>query len=204
MNEPNRASETNGMQAGEPAWRVALLFPSQGNWTEQDYLSLDAGGLVEFEQGFIEVLDMPTKEHQRIVRRLFLLMQAFVSQHDLGELFFAPLPVRLWQGKYREPDIVFVRPDRAEFEGYPLGADLVVEVVSGSAADRRRDLQLKVDEYARAGIPEYWIVDPADSSISVLQLQDDRYTRRTSRCTEIAHSVLLDGFQARVSEVLAE
>jgi Uma2 family endonuclease len=204
MSEPNPTSETSGMQAGEPAWRVALLFPCQGSWTELDYLSLDAGRLVEFDQGFIEVLDMPTKEHQRIVRRFFLLMQTFVSQHGLGELFFAPLPVRLWEGKYREPDIVFVRPDRAEFDGYPSGADLVVEVVSGSAAVRRRDLELKVEEYARAGIPVYWIIDPADASISVLQLQDDRYTRRTSRCSELAHSVLLDGFQVPVSEVLAE
>ena len=126
MNEPNSTEAPREMQAGEPAWRVALLFPKQGSWTEQDYLTLDVGGLVEFDQGFIEVLDMPTKEHQRIVRRLFLLMQAFVSKHGLGELFFAPLPVRLWEGKYREPDLVFVRPERAEFDGFPLGADLVV------------------------------------------------------------------------------
>jgi hypothetical protein len=52
-------------KAGEPAWRIALFYPEQGGWTETDYLNLDGGPLVEFENGFVEVLDLPTKEHQR-------------------------------------------------------------------------------------------------------------------------------------------
>ena len=58
---------------------MALLFPPQGRWTEQEYLALDSGRQIEFDRGCIEVLDMPTKEHQSLVRFLFLVMQAFVS-----------------------------------------------------------------------------------------------------------------------------
>ena len=47
---------------------------------------------------------------------------------------------------------------------YPSGADLVMEVVSGGREDRKRDLVTKRRDYARANIPEYWIVDPQDPS----------------------------------------
>jgi Uma2 family endonuclease len=72
---------------------------------------------------------------------------------------FAPLPVRLREGKYREPEIVFMleeHNDRID-EDYRERADLVIEVVSEDDPDR--DLILKRREYAGAGIPEYWIVD---------------------------------------------
>ena len=39
-------------KAGEPAWRIALFYPEQGEWTESDYLNLDGGPLVELESGF--------------------------------------------------------------------------------------------------------------------------------------------------------
>ena len=45
---------------GAPAWRVALFYPAQGSWSESDYLELSDGPLVEFDNGHIEVLDMPT------------------------------------------------------------------------------------------------------------------------------------------------
>ena len=74
-------------KAGEPAWRIALFYPQQGGWSEADYLNLDGGPLVEFENGFVEVLDLPTKEHQRIVQFLFVLLRAFVSANSRGEVF---------------------------------------------------------------------------------------------------------------------
>ncbi len=153
---------------GQPAWRVALFYPRQGSWTEADYLGLDGGPLVEFENGAIEVLDMPSKEHQRIVQFLYRWLFQFVSTANLGEVFIAPLPVRLWQEKYREPDVVFVRSGRQEHLGYPDGADLVIEVVSPDRESRRRDNVIKRSEYARAKIAEYWIVDPEQQLIEVL------------------------------------
>ena len=117
----------NDMQIGQPAWRMALLFPPQGSWTEQEYLALDAGRQIEFDRGCVEVLEMPTKEHQRLVRFLFLLMQAFVSSRRLGEVFFAPLPIRLWNEKYREPDLVFLASGRSDVGKYPDGTPAIVE-----------------------------------------------------------------------------
>jgi Uma2 family endonuclease len=113
----------------------------------------------------------------------------------------------LWEGWFREPDIVFLLTKHAERRGnkYWRGADLVMEVVS--ADDPDRDLVSKRAEYARAGINEYWIVDPRDQTIVVLSL--DPATGGYSLAGrygpgEAAQSVLLDGFSVGVAEVFSQ
>jgi Uma2 family endonuclease len=195
--------DSDSVHPGEPAWRIALLYPPQGSWTEADYLTLDAGRLVEFDRGCVEVLEMPTKEHQRIVQYLYRLLFAFVEAQSWGEVFVAPMPVRLWASKFREPDIVLVTGKRSDYQGYPDGADLVMEVVSDDPASRRRDLETKRDEYARAGISEYWVVDPRESKIMVGHLREANYECREYGRNEIARSIYLSGFEVRVESVLA-
>lgn len=190
---------------GEPAWDVALLYPPQGSWTERDYLELATTRLVEFSDGCVEVLPMPTKAHQRIVRLLFLVLHQFVAQRRLGEVFFATLPVHLWAGKFREPDLVFVRPQRGDYLGQPEGADLVVEVVSEGEENRRRDTQTKPADYARAGIPEYWIVDPPQRQVTVLVLDGDSYRQHGVFAPgETATSATLPGLAVAVADLFAE
>lgn len=191
----------NEMQVGQPAWRMALLFPPQGSWTEQEYLALDSGRQIEFDRGCVEVLDLPTKEHQRMVRFLFLLINAFVTSRRLGEVFFAPLPVRLWNEKYREPDLIFVKQGREDIGKYPNGADLVIEIVSDSPSDRKRDLETKVSEYAMAGIQEYWVVDPQRTLLLVHQLVQSKYVVETFCRGQTARSSLLEGFTVDIAEL---
>ena len=188
-------------RSGEPAWRVALFFPEQGGWTEADYWALEGGPLVEYDRGYIEVLDVPTKQHQRMAQFLFTALQAYVSSGRYGEVFMAPLPVRLWAGKYREPDVVFVSDDRGETDGYPDGADLVMEVVSQGLESRRRDIEIKVDEYVRAGIPEYWIVDPEEQTVTVHELVSDHYEPTKYSADSIAVSRRLPGFGITVADI---
>lgn len=187
----------------EPAWDVARLFPAQGHWSEDDYLALNSNHLVEFSHGMIEVLPMPSISHQRIVAYLYGALLAFVSARQLGEVLFAPLRVRLAPGKYREPDVVFKRTEDAQpmNDQYWTGADLVMEVVSD---DRRLDLEIKRLEYARAGIPEYWMVDPKLGRITVLVLAGDSYTVHGEFAPgDRATSVLLEGFGVEVATVFA-
>lgn len=174
----------------EPAWEVARLFPDQGTWSEEEYLDLNANRLVEFSHGCIEVLTMPTTSHQLIVAYLYGMLLAFSTAHVRGTVLFAPLRVRLWPGKYREPDVVFLLTEHADRIGEPFweGADLVMEVVSDD--DRRRDLETKRREYARAGIPEYWIVDPQQVRILVLKLDGAAY---------VVHGEFVPGTQATSS-----
>jgi Uma2 family endonuclease len=188
---------------GEPAWPVALLFPPQGHWTEADYLALGTNHLVEFSAGVVEVPEMPTDRHQAIVAFLFSRLLAFVSGGDVGTVRFAPLPVRLWPGKFREPDVVFMQKQHASriTEPYWEGADLVMEVVSPGT--RRTDCLIKVREYAEAGVPEYWLIDPEESRIAVYVLSGSSYREHgVGKPGETLSSVALTGFELAVDDVL--
>lgn len=189
----------------EPVWDIATLFPNQGEWSESEYLALETNRLIEYSKGYIEFLPMPKPNHQFILFYLIKLLDNFVNSHKLGYVLPASLRVRLWPGQFREPDIVFVSGNNLERfgEDYCDGADLVVEIVSGSHDDRKRDYVEKRDDYARAGISEYWIVDPADELITVLTLDGDAYVEhgRFQR-SQKASSVLLQGFEVDVSAVL--
>jgi Uma2 family endonuclease len=205
MHRPSDSTEAAAASdPPEPAWDIARLFPEQGFWSEQEYLELNGNRLVEFSHGRIEVLTMPTKSHQLIVAFLHAALAAFATAHDLGQALFAPYRVRLWHGKIREPDIIFVRREHAERMGeeYADGADLLMEMVSDD--DRRRDLETKRFEYARAGIPEYWIVDPQAAQITVLRLNVDKYAVHGEfKAGQRATSALLGGFEVDVAAVFA-
>jgi Uma2 family endonuclease len=183
---------------------VLSLDPLQGHWTEAQYLLLtdQTNRLLEYSEGAIEVLPMPTEDHQAMLEWLFLALRAFVEQIG-GKVRFAPLRVRISEGKYREPDILLVRDarDPRRQQRYWLGADLVVEVVS--ADDPERDTKIKRIDYALAGIPEYWIVNPLDASITVLTLAGDAYTEYgVFHRGEQVRSQLLPGFSIGVDAVL--
>ncbi len=190
---------------GDPVWEIAYLFPPQGSWSAEEYLSLGTNRLIEFDNGCLEILPMPTLAHQLMVQFLYHALHTFVSQHELGQVLFAPLPVRLWAEKYRAPDIVFLRPERMrDLDSQPDGADLVVEVLSGGETNRRRDLVDKRRDYARAGISEYWIVDPEQRAVEVLALDGAAYrTHGRFEPPDAATSLLLHGFSVAVAEVFS-
>jgi Uma2 family endonuclease len=206
--DPNAISSPRkpdpGAFGAEPAWEVARLFPEQGFWSEEEYLALTGNRLVEFSDGHVEVLPMPTTSHQLIVAFLYRALLQFVTARGAGTVLFAPLRVRLWPGKFREPDLVFMSAEHASRigESFWEAADLVMEVVSDD--DRRRDVVTKRREYAEAGIPEYWIVDPEQAVVTVLRLDGTTYVVHGEfRPDTLATSYLLPGFSLDVSAALA-
>src|SRR5947199_10355350 len=101
-------------QTPESKRKSARRSPARREWTEEEYLDLSTNRLVEYSDGRLEVLPMPTQAHQLIVRFLLRLLDAFVEERGLGVVLFAGLRVRLWPRKYREPDVVFMRVDHAD------------------------------------------------------------------------------------------
>jgi Uma2 family endonuclease len=192
----------------QPAWDIALLYPPQGQWDEGDYLRATetTNQFVELCDGVIEVLSMPKTTHQLILQYLHGVLFAFVMRNKLGIVVFAPIRVRLREGTFREPDVVFMlsRNARRVGEDFWEGADLVMEIVSGSAEDRRRDLVVKRREYARAGIDEYWIVDSKEKSITVLKRRGKTYVvHAQARPGDRAASALLRDFEVDATDVFA-
>lgn len=189
---------------GEPVWAIAHLFPAQGEWSVEEYLALDTNYLVEFSNGYVEVLPMPSPSHQRIVFFLQRMLWAFISGRNLGEVLTAPLPVELWSKKFREPDVIFVCKEKLAHQStrFWRNVDLVIEVVSPDKPER--DYEEKRKEYARAGIPEYWIVDPQQQLVTVLVLHGVQYQLHDEcRPGAQATSVLLQGFALPVADIFA-
>ena len=178
------------------------LLPRQGCWSDEAYLWLTDHGRrrIEFTDGRIEELPAPTFTHQAVLLFLYGLLHDYLRPR--GVAMVSGLRMRIREGKFREPDLLMLRErsDPRNQDRYWLGADLVAEVVSPDDPDR--DLVEKRADYAEAGIPEYWIVDPRDETITVLTLEGEAYGEagayaRGSR----AKSRLLDGFAADVAAV---
>jgi Uma2 family endonuclease len=183
---------------------LAELWPLQSQWTEADYFALpDTNRYMELSEGEFIMPPHPTETHQRVLDNLYSALRTFVHDHDLGVTRFAPLPVRLWPDKVREPDILFVSHAHADrigeqFYGPP---DMVIEVTSPSTW--RTDRRDKYVEYARAGISEYWLVDPDAHTIEAFVLEGGVYVLYDkSGVGQTAHSRLLEGFQVEVDEIL--
>ncbi len=175
--------------------------PRQGCWRDDDYLWLAArcGGLVEFTDGRVEELPMPTEMHQLVLRFLDRLFTAHIEPRG-GIVLFAAFPLRIREGKFREPDLLAILDDSdpRRANTHWTGADLVVEVVSPD--NPARDYIEKRTDYAEAAIPEYWIADPRSETITVLALRADAYTEHgVFRRGDTATSSLLEGFALDVA-----
>jgi Uma2 family endonuclease len=179
------------------------LLPDQGGWSDEEYLWLTdhTNRLVEFTDGFVEVLPMPTDRHQAILGFLFLAFHGFVTRLG-GKVRFAALRLYLRPGKFREPDLLLLLDgnDPRLQERFWTGADLVLEVVSKDHPER--DLVQKRHEYAQAQIPEYWIVNPLTETILVYPLKGKKYPKGSTYSRgSSAVSLLLPKFAVDVDDV---
>ena len=187
---------------GEPAWELLDEEPVRGRWTERDYLALNTNRRIELVDGTLEFLPMPTGVHEDVAEFLYKTLDRFTESRGLGKAKYAGIRVRQYDGKYRFPDVQFMRAehDHRRTNECWIGADLAVEVVSED--DPNRDLVEKRAEYARTGIPEYWIADPRDRSLTVLVLDDgaDEY-REAGRYGDgdVAPCVTLPGLTVDVT-----
>lgn len=179
------------------------LFPVQGKWTEADYFRLESDRFVELVNGCIEVLPMPTLFHQRILQWLLKQFEAWCESSRIGEAFIAPVPMKLFSGTIREPDL-FVIPQNQETP-YPDSALLVLEVVSEGDEARNRDYVEKRVDYAKAGVPEYWIVDPFEKAVTVLKLDGDQYiVHGRVEKDDLVVSATLANFSVECAEIWAQ
>jgi len=183
--------------------QIAELLPAQGEWSEEDYLWLtdSTNRMIEFTNGRIDVLPMPTEHHQAISAYLYMALLTFITRIG-GKIFYAPLRVRVKARKFREPDLLLLlsADDPRRHNRFWEGADLVVEIVSPENPDR--DLVKKRRDYAQAGIPEYWIVNPQIETITVLRLERTKYVEHGVFVRgAAASSVLLPEFAVSVDEV---
>ena len=182
-------------------------LPADGSAMSADAfvrLSLDENLLMERVDGRLEYLPMPSRTHQKIVVRLSNRLEAHSEEAGMAsDVIVAPFIVRV-NGRDRQPDVCFLKnaDDPRAGETMWTGADLLVEVISPD--DPRRDTEDKRADYAAAGVPEYWIVDPrpAVRTVTVLTLDGGAYRGEPVGDGGTAASELLPDFAVDVTACL--
>ena len=150
----------------------------QGEWTYDAYAALpDDGQRYEIIDGVLLLMaPVPTPQHQRIGFRISKRLSKYVEETDQGEVFIAPLDVELAPKTVVQPDVfILLKGNSAKImvkriQGVP---DLVVEVSSPGTVGHDRSAKQKA--YERAGVREYWFVDPLAQTIEILILKGKTY-----------------------------
>lgn len=150
-----------------------VIGPPQGRWTFADWETLDHSHLrYEIIDGVLYVTKSPSPLHQRTLK--FLLYHLGKPAEDMGiaEVFFAPIGVIMPGCNPVQPDFVLIRREnlaivRAHLiEGIP---DLLGEILSPGTADY--DEGVKLEAYARCGVPEYVVIDPQARGLRTYRLE---------------------------------
>lgn len=174
-------------------------------WTHEDLDRLpesENGDRYEIIDGELFVTPSAIPLHQLVDYRLTRWIGDYVEGGRLGQVFFAPVDVKLGD-QTLIPDLLFIRRDRLHIvgpkaiEGAP---DLVVEILSPST--QHRDRGRKAEIYARSGVPEYWIVDPQARSVTIFGLRGDRYEEVWQE-GGVARSRVLPGLAVDVAALFA-
>ena len=157
---------------------MAQTKPAPGAWTYEDLFSLpEDGRRFEIIEGDLYEMPAPNLDHASVIANLIAMLIPLVTRLG-GRWFTAPVDVFIEGANPVQPDIVVILPEwpgslpRRGIEGAP---DILIEVLSPS--NRTHDVLTKRALYGRAGVREYWIVDPEARTIEILALDRDALHR---------------------------
>jgi Uma2 family endonuclease len=181
------------------------MVKSKIKFTYKDYKNLPESETKRYEllEGELVMIPSPTTYHQRISWNLERILGDFVAKHDLGVIYDAPLDVVFSQEDVAQPDIFFISKAHSQVitdENIQGAPDLIIEILSPATADRDRTYKRTL--YARHGVKEYWIVDPADKSVEVMTLGQKGFeTVQLYKMGQTLSSPLLKGFSLLIKEI---
>jgi Uma2 family endonuclease len=165
----------------------------------------DDGRRYEIIGGELHMAAAPAKAHQRLLRRLTILIDGAVTRSDAGEVFFAPVDVQFSNLDQVQPDLIFIRKDRLDiYRGHTVFGppDLVVEVLSPST--RAYDEGAKARLYAEAGVPELWFADPNLFEFRLFVLRDGQYIAVESDPDGHFHSIVVPDLIVDPAQLFAD
>jgi Uma2 family endonuclease len=137
--------------------------------TYRDLCEIQTDQRWELIDGEAYLAPAPNLRHQDVLQRLLRRFEDAIA--DRSKVYLSPVDVVLSDDTALQPDLVFVREENRGILGDHVTGppDLVAEVLSPST--RKMDRELKMEAYARFGIPEYWIVDPFAETIEIHRLE---------------------------------
>src|SRR5688572_29014682 len=183
---------------------MAITHPitSTGYMSFEEFLDwVDEETWAEWVDGRVELLSPVDDVHESLSGWLYALCRAYVEAKGLGRILGAPYLIHLpTRPSGREPDMIFLKSENLGRirGGYMEGpADVLVEVVSPESV--KRDREIKYSEYEKAGIGEYWLLDPIRKQAQFFQLGDDGFYRPMPLNNGIFHSREIEGLWLRES-----
>jgi Uma2 family endonuclease len=166
--------------------------------TEEEFVAwCDEDTRAEFVDGEVILLSPESLVDERLRWFVGPVLGIFVKHHGLGEVFGPNLQTRLRVELRRIPDLIFVAKENAHrlqknhLEGAP---DLAMEIVSPDSV--ARDYREKYLEYERAGVREYWVINPQVKQIDVYCLEKGRFVAQKKK-RGVYHSKVVKGFYLR-------
>ncbi len=183
---------------------MAPIVVEKKKYTYEDYLKIpDDKGRYELVNGELLMTPSPIPNHQRISGKLEFVVRKFVTENNLGEVFYAPCDVYLDDENVVQPDILFISKDRLNIIGdknIQSAPNLVIEIISENSV--YRDMVQKKRLYARFGVKEYWIVIPEEKEVEVYILKGEAYQLyKTYTKVDILESPSLKGLKIGLKEI---
>ncbi len=175
-------------------------------FTYEDYRTAPPDKRYELLDGDLLLTPAPSLKHQSVQVRLGRRLAQFIEERALGEFFFAPCDVVLSDVDVVQPDLLFVSRERERLlsggENVRGAPDLVVEILSPATADRDRGYKRTL--YAKHGVTEYWLVDPATETAWIHRLQDGALeVAHMFRRGQMLRSPLLAGFEVDLDDIFS-
>ncbi|RRJ98968.1 Uma2 family endonuclease [Opitutaceae bacterium TAV4] len=175
--------------------------------TVHDYRGLpDVGPQYQLVEGDLFMAPAPNRFHQTVAGEIYYALKLYLDKNPIGKAYIAPFDVFLTDLNVYQPDVCFFSQERYPFltdEGASGPPDIVVEVLSPRTA--HLDLGLKKEIYARTGVLEYWVVDPATHQVSVWHLAENSQTPAfTLPKNGTLTTSILPGFALRLERVFVE
>lgn len=131
---------------------------------------------MELIDGEVYMAPAPELKHQRILKKISWEFSKHLEESGTAEVILSPMDVHLSEHDVLQPDILVVRSGNLQMienqwiKGAP---DLVVEIISRTSSTRDRETKPAI--YARAGVPELWLVDIKLQRIEIYQLENQTY-----------------------------
>ena len=190
--------------------QVRAADPTAVKLTYDDFVHFpDDGNRHELIDGEHYVTPSPNTRHQRISGNLHLLIGTWLEDHPLGRVFYAPYDVVFSAFDVVEPDLLYLSNERAAQVLTPLHAkgvpELVIEI--GSKSTRKRDETIKRRLYERAGVSEYWIVDPMIDAIRLYRREGERFgppLELSREAGDVLTTPLLPGLELPLARIFRE
>lgn len=156
---------------------AAYTVKRQGVYTVEDYYALPDEQRAELIDGVLYDMASPETLHQMVGGYIYARFLEFISKNKGNCIpLIAPLDVQLDCDNKTivEPDVMIVCDRDKLYKNRIYGApDFILEVLSKST--RRRDMVIKLQKYANAGVKEYWMVDIEGRRVFVYIFDEENY-----------------------------